>query len=314
MAFARERNGGVIVTNNARAMSHRQLIGMLAARHRLPAVYPARVYPATGGLMSYGIDPVDPYRRAAAYVDRILKGEKPADLPVQAPTKFELVINLKTAKALGLDSTAVAARPRRRGDRMKRREFITLLGGAAARGRSRRARSNRRSCRPSDSWLGPLLRSGPMDRRLCSTTARTRLGRGSAPSRSSIAGRRDAQSVTPRSSPTSSGLRSTSLSRWPNSPGREASYIGHSYRVCARRWDPVGGELVTSLARPGGNVTGMSNPVIRSGRKRYRAFTRLRPEPRPLGDLGECRFSRPRWRWMRSRLRPAGFGLEVAKA
>ena len=110
-AFARERNGGVIVTNNARAMSQRQLIGTLAARHRLPAIYPARVYAASGGLMSYGIDPVDPYRRAAAYVDRILKGEKPGDLPVQAPTKYELVINLKSAKALGMTvSPALIAR------------------------------------------------------------------------------------------------------------------------------------------------------------------------------------------------------------
>ena len=101
--FARERKGGVIVTNNARAMSQRELIGALSVRHQLPTVYPARVYTVNGGLVSYGIDPVDPYRRAAGYVDRILKGENPGHLPIQAPTKYELVINLKTAKALGLD-------------------------------------------------------------------------------------------------------------------------------------------------------------------------------------------------------------------
>ena len=126
--------------------AHRVEITSLAARYRLPAVYPYRFFTELGGLLSYGNDVIDNYRRAATYVDRILKGEKPADLPVQAPAKYELVINLKTAKALGLDSAADAARPRRRGDRMKRREFITLLGGAAARGRSRRARSSRR-CR-----------------------------------------------------------------------------------------------------------------------------------------------------------------------
>ena len=104
----------------------------LAARHKLPAVYPEGFFVVAGGLVSYGADQIDQYRRAAGYVDRIFKGEKPADLPVQAPTKYELVINLKTAKALGLDGAANAARPRRRGDRMKRREFITLLGGAAA--------------------------------------------------------------------------------------------------------------------------------------------------------------------------------------
>ena len=85
---------------------HRKLISTLAARHKLPAVYSNRFYVAAGGLSSYGPDFIDQYRRAAAYVDRILKGEKPADLPVQAPTKYELVINLKTAKALGLDVPA----------------------------------------------------------------------------------------------------------------------------------------------------------------------------------------------------------------
>jgi len=101
-AFARTPNGSLIVTGGALAAGHRGLIIMLAARHRLPAVYPARFFVTSGGLISYGPDRVDQYRRAAGYVDRILKGEKPADLPVQAPNKYDLVINLKTAKALGL--------------------------------------------------------------------------------------------------------------------------------------------------------------------------------------------------------------------
>jgi putative ABC transport system substrate-binding protein len=102
-AFARASNAGLIVTANTLADLHRELIISLAAKHRLPAVYPFRYYVTGGGLISYGPDLVDPYRRAAAYVDRILKGEKPADLPVQAPTKYELVIDLNTAKALGLE-------------------------------------------------------------------------------------------------------------------------------------------------------------------------------------------------------------------
>ena len=99
--FAREKNRGLIVTASGVAF-YRDLIIKLAARHNLPAVYPFRYYTVDGGLISYGPDTHDPIRRAAAYVDRILKGEKPADMPVQAPTKYELVINLKTAKALGL--------------------------------------------------------------------------------------------------------------------------------------------------------------------------------------------------------------------
>ncbi len=102
-AFARSPNGGLILTGSALAVVHRDLIVTLAARHKLPAVYIGRHFVAGGGLLSYGPDFVDQYRRAAGYVDRILKGEKPADLPVQAPTKYELLINLKTAKALGLD-------------------------------------------------------------------------------------------------------------------------------------------------------------------------------------------------------------------
>jgi putative ABC transport system substrate-binding protein len=101
-AFARSGNGGLIVTASALATRHRDLIIALAARHRLPAIYASRYFAADGGLITYGPDLIDQYRRAAGYVDRILKGEKPADLPVQAPTKFEMAINLKTAKALGL--------------------------------------------------------------------------------------------------------------------------------------------------------------------------------------------------------------------
>jgi putative ABC transport system substrate-binding protein len=100
--FGRSRDGGLILTGSALAFVHRKLI-ILAARHKLPAVYQARLFVADGGLMSYGADLPDQYRRAAGYVDRILRGEKPADLPVQAPTKYELTINLKTAKALGIE-------------------------------------------------------------------------------------------------------------------------------------------------------------------------------------------------------------------
>ena len=102
-AFARGPHDGLIVLGGPGANAYRDLIAALAARHRLPAVYPARYFVAGGGLISYGPDLIEQFRLAAGYVDRILKGEKPADLPVQAPTKYELVINLKTAKALGLE-------------------------------------------------------------------------------------------------------------------------------------------------------------------------------------------------------------------
>ena len=102
-AFAGRADSGLIVTSSPTALIHRDLIIKLAAQHRLPAIYPFRSFVSGGGLASYGPDLIDPHRRAAVYVDRILKGEKPADLPVQAPTKYEMVINLRTAKALGLE-------------------------------------------------------------------------------------------------------------------------------------------------------------------------------------------------------------------
>ena len=101
-AFAHAPNGGLIVTGSNFAITHRELIIKLVNQQKLPAVYPIRFFVDAGGLISYGPDAIDPHRRAAVYVDRILKGEKPADMPVQAPTKYELVVNLKTAKALGL--------------------------------------------------------------------------------------------------------------------------------------------------------------------------------------------------------------------
>jgi putative ABC transport system substrate-binding protein len=103
VTFARTPNGGLITTGSAAAVRFRDLIISLAARHKLPAIYYDRFFVAAGGLVSYGPDLLDQFRRAAEYVDRILKGEKPAELPVQAPTKYELVLNLKTAKGLNLD-------------------------------------------------------------------------------------------------------------------------------------------------------------------------------------------------------------------
>ena len=116
--LAREPGGGLIVMPDTFNMVHRQTIITLAERYRLPAMYYFPLFATDGGLISYGPDETDMFRRTAGYVDRILKGAKASDLPVQQPTSFQLVINLKTAKALGLDSPADAARARRRGDRM----------------------------------------------------------------------------------------------------------------------------------------------------------------------------------------------------
>jgi ABC-type uncharacterized transport system substrate-binding protein len=144
-AQAREPNGGLIVMNEDFTIAHRAEITALAARYRLPAVYPFRFFAELGGLLSYGNDLTDNFRRAATYVDRILKDAKPGDLPVQAPVKFELVIDLKTAKALGLDVPPLL---QQRADEVIEGKGALSSRCSAARqhGRSRRARSGRR-CR-----------------------------------------------------------------------------------------------------------------------------------------------------------------------
>ena len=131
-AFARSPNGGLIVTGSGLAVVRLGLIVELAARHKLPAVYYERSFVTAGGLISYGPDITDQYRQAAGYVDRILRGEKPAELPVQAAEQIRNGDQPQDRQSARPRSPADAARPRRRGDRMKRREFIALLGGAAA--------------------------------------------------------------------------------------------------------------------------------------------------------------------------------------
>ena len=257
-AFAQTPNSGLIVTLITETIWHRELILTLAARHRLPAVYGLRVFAAEGGLVAYGADVVDQFRRAAEYVDRILKGAKPADLPVIQPTKFELVINLKTAKALGLD-VPDAARPRRRGHRMKRREFITLLGGAAAWPLAARAEQDGRVRR-----IGVLM----------STAA------GDAEGRARIAAFLDELKKLGWI-----GGRTARIDmRWPASTQEVRKYSAELVGlapdvllatgsaglsdllettrtvpiVFVNVGDPVGGGFVESLARPGGNATGFS--------------------------------------------------------
>ena len=285
-ALARAANGGLIVTAIPLSDANRDLIATLAAHHKLPAVYYARSFVVAGGLISYGPDFVDQFRRSAEYVDRILKGEKPADLPVQAPTKFELVINLKTAKALGLDVPPTLARPRRRGDRvMKRREFITLLGGAARRGRSRRAAQQ--ATLPVIGFLNTaspeafahlvaafrrgLNKTGYVDGE--NVLIEYRWARGHYDQVPELAGQLVVR-----------GVNVLAAFSPPAALAAKAATASIPIVIVSGD-DPVKLGLIASLNRPSGNVTGVSLFTVALGAKRHELLHDLMPAATAIGVL-----------------------------
>ena len=283
-AFARASNGGLIVTASGPAVTHRDLIITLAARHKLPAVYSERHFIAAGGLVSYGADIIDQYRRAAGYVDRILKGEKPADLPVQAPTKYRACHQPQDRQVARSRRAADAARPRRRGDRvMKRREFITLVGGAAMgwpiagfaqeAGKIRRIGFLRVGAPPAafiDGFRRGLREVGLVEGRdyviefaLAQNTAQV-------PAAVAELVRRRVDILL------ASGTPSVL-------PARDAA--GQIPVVFVATFDPVATELVASLARPGGNITGMTSISGDVIAKRLQLVTELIPNAARIAIL-----------------------------
>ena len=296
LEIVHQSNVGMIVTTSAFATVHRELIVALAARHRLPAVYPYRYYVMTGGLVSYGIDTVDLYRRAAGYVDRILKGAKPADLPVQQPTKFRVGDQPQNRESTGSQHSAFTSRARRRGDRMmRRREFITLLGGAAATWPlAARAQQGERVRR-----IGVLLNLAEND-----PEGQARLGAflqglqqlGWTIGRNVQIEYRWGAGDPDRTRRYAAELVALAPDVILAAGGSAVGSLLQATRtvpiVFTQTLDPVGGGFVDSLARPGGNATGFTDLRIQSQREMAGAAQRDRARRDASGSPSGSRRSR----------------------
>ena len=245
-AAAKARSEALYVVNEPLAINHRQRIAALALQARMPTMHDIREHVEAGGLMSYGPNFPDLYRRAASHIDKILRGTKPDDIPVEQPTKLDLIINVKTAKALGVELAADAARPRRRGDRMRRREFIAGTGGAAT------------------SW--PLAARAQQAMPVIGRGGRIPLGGRPRRSGGGIRSRADA--------PTGGGRVCGRRRR--RGEDRQKRRLVHPGRVRVGG-DPVAAGAVASLNRPGGNATGLSNMTAARWPKRLELLRELTP-------------------------------------
>jgi putative ABC transport system substrate-binding protein len=296
-AFARlsaEGVKGVIVAPDASVIEHRSMIAALAQKTRLPTMFQRRENVAAGGLMSYGPDLPDQLRQAAFYVDRILKGTKPTDLPVQQATKIELVINLKTAKALGLTLPPHPAGPRRRGDRVsrriERRDFITLLGSAAA-AWPLAARAQQPAKLPTIGYLGSSTASA-QNQWVAAFVHRLHdlgwiEGRTIAIQYRWAEGRTERfQEIAAEFAQLKVDVIVTSGTAPVLAAKQAATNVPIVFAVAS---DPVGNNLVSSLAHPGGNVTGLSIQQTDLAAKKLDLLREAVPDFRRLAILANVR-------------------------